>query len=135
MIASTISKQERTKYIKNIEKHLKAYQSYLVAIKNLESQLTMVSPTSTSNYFKDIPSKHILHSDLNLMKTLTNTIEQALQGLSDIERRFVECRYFKKWSVDKCALEIGYSDKAIFPIRNQIMDKLLIRFGGIIYIN
>lgn len=134
MIASTISKKERTKYIKNIEKHLKAYQHYQVAINNLENQLTMVNLPSQSSYFKEIPAKHILQSELNLMKILTKTIEQAIQRLSDIERQFVECRYFKKWSVNKCALEIGYSDKAIFPIRKQVMDKLIISFGGIIYI-
>lgn len=36
-----MSKTERKKYIKNIEKHIKNYHNYKVAIENLEKQLSI----------------------------------------------------------------------------------------------
>ncbi|MDR4410625.1 transcriptional regulator, partial [Bacillus anthracis] len=61
------------------------------------------------------------------------SIDISLSELTELEYKFVEYRYFKNWTIEKSALEIGYSDKALFVIRNQVMDKLLISLGSVVY--
>lgn len=135
-----MNKMDRKKYIKNIEKHLRNYNNYNIAIANLEKQLSFISSIKTqfpssSDYSSDkFPSVHLIENKLNELKVLRDSIENALKELSDLEEKFVEYRYFKKWTINKCALELGYSDKALFIIRNQVMDKLIISLGSIIYL-
>ncbi|SDZ11353.1 hypothetical protein SAMN05421736_106125 [Evansella caseinilytica] len=139
MTALAMSKEERRIYVKNIEKHLRQYKSYKVAIKNLEKQL------SFSTALKEIPDKQrgfrIQHPlpmekikfEIRELKLLTESIDEAIKDLSEVQKQYVECRYFNNWTISKTALEIGYSDKALFLIRNHIMDQLLIRLGGLSY--
>lgn len=135
----SIDKDVRKKYVKNIEKHLKNYSYYLKAKSTIEKQLSSFS--SSELYNETIISKlgdnraiNKIQNELKLLKLISENIEEALNELNTIECQFIECRYFKKWSINKSALEMGYSDKALFTIRNQLMDKLLILLGSIVYI-
>lgn len=133
----SIDKDIRKRYVKNIEKHLKNYSYYLTAISNIEKQLSNFSSNELfkvsliSNAIDDNPLED-LRNELKILKLITENIDVAMEELDVVERLYIECRYFKKWSINKSALEMGYSDKALFSIRNQIMDKLLILLGSIV---
>lgn len=140
MYIFSMSKVERKKHIKRIEEHLKNYNNYKIAILNIKKQLEFI--TSQSEKKSQAPSlivtsqknEEILRDELSNLEILMSSIDQSLAELTETERIFIECRYFKKWSVEKSAMEIGYSGKALFGIRNQVMDKLIISLGGVIYI-
>lgn len=132
-----LDKEVRKSYVKNIEKHLKNYKFYLKAIVNIEKQFSKFSSNEFSNNslplkLSDNKSMQSIRNELNILKLITENIEDALEELDDVELQYIECRYFKKWSINKSALEMGYSDKALFPIRNQLMEKLLILLGSIV---
>ncbi|MCP1161348.1 transcriptional regulator [Bacillus infantis] len=136
-----ISKSERKVLVKNIEKHLKNYNNYKVAILNLNKQLDFISLNENSeqifarsvngNYLQQNPIDK-LTSELQQIKLIKESIDISLGELTEIEYKFVEYRYFNNWSIEKSAMKIGYSDKALFVIRNQVMDKLLISLGSVI---
>lgn len=132
-----LDKEVRKSYVKNIEKHLKGYKFYLKAIANIEKQFSKFSSDEFSNIslplkLTDNKSMQSIRDELNILKLITENIEDALEELDDVELQYIECRYFKKWSINKSALEMGYSDKALFSIRNQLMEKLLILLGSIV---
>lgn len=130
-----MTKEERKKCIKNVEKHLRNYNNYKISLSNLERQLSIASSDNPRYYSPPHSNKHssekFIKSEIEFMKMLIETIDKALTELSDIEREFVQYRYFNKWTVNKTALEMGYSEKAIFTIRNQVMDKLIIGLGSL----
>ncbi|MCY7901452.1 transcriptional regulator [Bacillus inaquosorum] len=136
-----ISKPKRKKLVKNIEKHLKNYNNYKVAILNLSKQLEFIATNDNLEIFKESvdddcefqESVDKLASELQHIKLLKDSIDISLSELTELEYRFVQYRYFKNWTIEKSALEIGYSDKALFVIRNQVMDKLLISLGSVVY--
>ncbi|ARV97143.1 transcriptional regulator [Bacillus subtilis] len=136
-----ISKPKRKKLVKNIEKHLKNYNNYKVAILNLSKQLEFIATNDNMEIFKESidddcefqESVDKLASELQHIKLLKDSIDISLSELTELEYRFVQYRYFKNWTIEKSALEIGYSDKALFVIRNQVMDKLLISLGSVVY--
>ncbi|MEC1264157.1 transcriptional regulator [Bacillus subtilis] len=136
-----ISKPKRKKLVKNIEKHLKNYNNYKVAILNLSKQLEFIATNDNMEIFKESidddckfqESVDKLSSELQHIKLLKDSIDISLSELTELEYRFVQYRYFKNWTIEKSALEIGYSDKALFVIRNQVMDKLLISLGSVVY--
>ncbi|MGF9977348.1 transcriptional regulator [Viridibacillus arvi] len=132
-----LDKQVRKSYVKSIEKHLKNYKYYLKAIVNIEKQFTKFPSNEFSNNslpqeLSNNESMQSIKNELNLLKFITENIDDALEELNDVELQYIECRYFKKWSINKSALEMGYSDKALFTIRNQLMEKLLILLGSIV---
>lgn len=127
--------------MKNIEKHLKNYNNYKVAILNLSKQLEFIATNDNMEIFKESidddcefqESVDKLAGELQHIKLLKDSIDISLSELTELEYRFVQYRYFKNWTIEKSALEIGYSDKALFVIRNQVMDKLLISLGSVVY--
>lgn len=138
-----ISKSERKKLVKNIERHLKNYNNYKIAILNLNKQLEFISTNADRKQInmeganKEESHQHHfikLNSELQQLQLILDSIDISLTELTELEIKFVECRYFKNWSIEKSALQIGYSDKALFVIRNQVLDKLLISLGSIVYI-
>ncbi|PAE07438.1 transcriptional regulator [Terribacillus saccharophilus] len=138
-----ISKSERKKLVKNIERHLKNYNNYKIAILNLNKQLEFISTNGdrkqinieNANKEESYRDHFIkLNSELQQLQLILDSIDLSLSELTELEIKFVECRYFKNWSIEKSALQIGYSDKALFVIRNQVLDKLLISLGSIVYI-
>lgn len=136
-----ISKPKRKKLVKNIEKHLKNYNNYKVAILNLSKQLEFIATNDNMEIFKESidddcefqESVDKLAGELQHIKLLKDSIDISLSELTELEYRFVQYRYFKNWTIEKSTLEIGYSDKALFVIRNQVMDKLLISLGSVVY--
>ncbi|MGG7222635.1 transcriptional regulator [Bacillus sp. ATD] len=136
-----ISKPKRKKLVKNIEKHLKNYNNYKVAILNLSKQLEFIASNDNREIFKESidddcefqESVDKLTSELQHIKLVKDSIDISLSELTELEYKFVQYRYFKNWTIEKSALEIGYSDKALFVIRNQVMDKLLISLGSVVY--
>ncbi|MCM3356026.1 MULTISPECIES: transcriptional regulator [Bacillus] len=136
-----ISKPKRKKLVKNIEKHLKNYNNYKVAILNLSKQLEFIASNDNMEIFTESvdddcefqESVNKLASELQHIQLVKDSIDISLSELTELEYKFVEYRYFKNWTIEKSALEIGYSDKALFVIRNQVMDKLLISLGSVVY--
>lgn len=141
-LGEVITKDERKKYIKSIEYHLRNYSNYKVAVKNLNNQLEFISSTehkaiSDSN---TVFRSNLYHSKFKIFRDklfqnelIINAIEGSLIELNEVELQFIKYRYFKSYSIDKVAIKIGYSDKAIFTVRSQVMDKLLISLS-IIYL-
>ncbi|QAW10927.1 transcriptional regulator [Bacillus subtilis] len=132
-----ISKPKRKKLVKNIEKHLKNYNNYKVAILNLSKQLEFIATNDNMEIFKEsIDDDCEFQASVDKLASellLKDSIDISLSELTELEYRFVQYRYFKNWTIEKSALEIGYSDKALFVIRNQVMDKLLISLGSVVY--
>ncbi|MEC1666709.1 transcriptional regulator [Bacillus mojavensis] len=136
-----ISKPKRKKLVKNIEKHLKNYNNYKVAILNLSKQLEFLASNNNLEIFTESvdddcefqESVDKLANELQHIQLVKDSIDISLSELTELEYKFVQYRYFKNWTIEKSALEIGYSDKALFVIRNQVMDKLLISLGSVVY--
>jgi len=137
-----MSKTERKRLVKNIEKHLKNYNNYKLASLNLTKQLEFISSNKNNNilfaesvggcyHFHE--SKDMIISELKQIQLIITSIDTSLSELTELETKFIQYRYFKNWTIEKSALEIGYSDKALFVIRNQVMDKLLISLGTVIF--
>lgn len=119
--------------------------NYIIAILNVKKQINyLTSILDQAKYLQqgtqtiiNLPSKesiNILENELTHLEIIKESIDRSLEDLTELEKQFVEYRYFKNWSIEKSAQKIGYSDKALFSIRNQIMDKLVISLGTIIYI-
>ncbi|QTM98438.1 transcriptional regulator [Sediminibacillus dalangtanensis] len=137
MFFINLDKQERKKLIKIIEKHLKNYNNYKVAAINIKEQIERLLPTqrSTESTKMDYPTDSFkkLENELAEVEVLMESIERAVAELSPVEKEFIKYRYFNNWSINKSAMEIGYNDKALFTIRNQAMDKLIISMGGLMF--
>ncbi|MGX1266639.1 uncharacterized protein YjcR [Rossellomorea marisflavi] len=139
LVHEKIGKKERNKRIKNIERHLKNYSNYKVAILNLTKQLEFISSSDDKkNVFSEQhrtleDSVEKLSNELKQVKIVKDSIDASMSELTELEVKFVEYRYFNNWSIEKSALEIGYSDKALFVIRQQVMDKLLISLGSVTF--
>ncbi|SDK47121.1 hypothetical protein [Sediminibacillus albus] len=132
-----LDKQERKKMIKIIEKHLKNYNNYKVAAINIKKQIERLLPPQKmpegTRRVTAVGNHEILENELTELEILMASIERAIAELSSIEKEFIQYRYFNSWSIEKSAMEIGYNDKALFTIRNQAMDKLIISLGGLVF--
>lgn len=140
--------------IKKIEKHLRNYTQYKVGLMTLQKQLDHIMPDITATYevnegstgtfniesstenvaIDRIESRRalILHEDIERYSLLIDSIDEAISKLDDIERKFVEVRYINRKTVVQTSFELGYSEKHIFNIRKNVMDKLLISLRGLI---
>ena len=140
--------------IKHIEKHLRNYPTYEAGIKAMEIQLDYIMPNMSASYdvagggsafhissstencaIDRIESKRALeiHETMEKYAVIINSIDEAMKELDDTERLFLRLRYFKGYKMPKTALEMNYSEKHLFNIRNQIFDKLLISLQGLLY--
>lgn len=142
------------KRIRDIEYHLKHYQMYKTGIANLNKKLDYLMPGITATYevhegstgafvvsskkerapIDRIESKRVLdlYEEMNRDEMIVDAIEKALKDLPDIEKSFIEKRYFQDYSIAKLSMELGYSERSIFKIRTQVMDKLLISLGSLL---
>lgn len=156
MLHQNLTKSERKKFVKRIEYHLRNYNNYKVGMLHLKKQLDHILPKTTSSYeLREEALNHYssssstesvamermegdyakqLEKDHEEYALIIEAIEDGLNVLDEVEYKFVKFRYFNDWSIEKCAMKIGYSDKMLFVIRNQLMDKLLISLGGIKHI-
>ncbi|WP_342718344.1 transcriptional regulator [Bacillus paramycoides] len=137
-----ISKEEKQKNIKRIEFHLKNYTNYKVAIVNLKKKLELLNTLFLNievsrrgrNENSEIcigNERSQIELELQQYVFIIEAIDNALESIEEVERDFITYRYFYNWTIDKCALKIGYSDKTLFLIRNQVIKKFLISLGCI----
>lgn len=146
--------KQKTKAIKSIERHLRNYETYRTAIKNLKKQLDYIMPELTASYdvaegsngtfnitsqteqyaIDRIESRKALelHEDIQKYQIILESIDESLNVLDDIEREFVKLRYFKGYNVTKVADELDFSEKHVFNIRKGVFDKLVIALKGIL---
>lgn len=146
--------KQKTKAIKSIEYHLRNYETYKTAIRNLNKQLEYIMPDTTANYeladgsngtfnitsktekyaIDRIESRKALelYEDIQRYQIILDSIDESLKVLDDTEQEFVRLRYFKGYPVSKVAQELDFSDKHIFNIRKGVFDKLVIALRGIL---
>jgi len=149
-----MSKSVRIQNIKKIERHLRNYHTYKVGIKNLTKQLEYIMPSMTASYdlvggssgvfniksdtenyaIDRIESRRALelHEDIKRYEIIISAIDEALNGLEETEKEFIEHRYIEGMTITKTAMELGYSEQHIFNIRNRAFNKLLISLKGIL---
>lgn len=147
-------KTSRTQQIKKIEKYLRHYTSYKIGVTTLQKQLDYIMPNITATYelaegtngtFRITSSTEkyaidrvesrqalVLHEDIERYNIIIDSIDQAVSELDDIEKKFVELRYIKRKTVTQTAMELGYSEKYFYNLRNQVMDRLLISLRGLV---
>ncbi|GGJ77002.1 sigma-70 family RNA polymerase sigma factor [Virgibacillus salexigens] len=143
--------------LKELEYHLKNYNIYKSAIKNLQKQLSYLIPNFTADdttsdcsnsefkieMVKDtvdldrISSLRALnlYEELLYYKLIISSIDTSLEELDELEHEFVILRYKKGYSIIKTSLELGYSEKYVFNIRKHALRKLMISLKGILFLN
>lgn len=134
--------------IKMIERHLRNYKSYKVAIKNLQKQLDYIMPNITANYelkegsigtfaiastteqaaLDRLESARVLqiHERMQQYQLIVDSINEALDALSEQEKQFIRSRYIEGYSIEKTAQELHCSTQNAFRIRAHALDRLLI---------
>ena len=74
-----------------------------------------------------------LREEIESFKILTECIQNALDELTEIERLFVELRYFKCKPIAEVTNALGYAEeKSIYRIRRHVLDRMLISLNTII---
>lgn len=148
------NKNKKASQIKKIEKFLRQYTTYKIGVMSLQKQLDYIMPNITATYelaegstgtFKitssteqyaidRIESKRalMLHEDIARYNLVIESIDDAVSELDDIERRFIEVRYINRKTIAQTSMELGYSEKHIFNLRHQVMEKLLISLRGLL---
>ena len=139
---------------KIIENHLRYFNTYKIAIKNLKKQLDYISPTLTAKYGNDgigsffyiandtekvaidrIESKRALdlHEEINQYQIIVDSIEGAMQELNDQEKLFIDLRYFKCLPISLVTKDLGYSEeRSTYRIRKFTLDKLSISLSNLL---
>lgn len=144
---------KKTKQIRQAEYHLRNYKTYQTAVKNLKQEIDYIMPNmdvyfqlrDRSFTFSSSTDQQGSIDRMNAIRVLNlyekmkryqmtiHAIDTALDNLNDLERSYVVKRYFNDFSIDKLTFEIGYSERSIFNIRQQVMEKLLISLSGIFH--
>src|SRR5690625_66881 len=146
-------KTKRAKQIKRIEKYLRQYTTYKIGVMTLQKQLDYIMPNITASYelvegssgtfkitsttekyaIERIESKRalMLQEDIARYNIAHESIDIAVSELDELERKFVELRYINRKTIAQTSIELGYSEKHIFNLRHQVMDKLLISLRGL----
>ena len=149
-----VRKENRNKEFKKIERYLRNYKNYKTGLITLKKQLDFIMPSMTASYeilegstgtfnikneteqfaIERIEGKRalVIHEDIQRYKIIIESIDEALKELDDIEKTFVQLRYFERRTIQQTSIEIGYSEKYVFNLRNQVLDKLLISLKGLI---
>ena len=134
--------------IRVIERHLRNYKTYKVAIKNLQKQLDYIMPNITASYelkegstgvfnIKSSTEEAVLdrlesaralqlHEQIRQYKLIVESIDEALEALGEQEKRFIQLRYFEGRSIEKAAEELHCSVQNAFKIRSHALDRLVI---------
>lgn len=154
MSASLKTKQRND--FKKIEHHLRNYRNYVTGIKNMQKQMDYIMPGMTARYelreeavgafvFSSSTEKYAidrieskralqLHEDIVIYELIVSSIENALEGLGEDEREFVELRYFNGRTITEITEKMGYSERQVFLIRDNVRDELLISLKNIIHL-
>ncbi|MFC4618638.1 sigma-70 family RNA polymerase sigma factor [Camelliibacillus cellulosilyticus] len=137
-----------------VERLLRHYRYYKSGIVNLKRQLDYIMPGCVANYdivegstgtfsirsttekyaIDRIESKRALdlHEKIKKYELIVKCIDDSLKGLTEEERRFVEIRYFDNKPIRYAADVLGYSERSIFNLRRDVLDKLKISLSGVI---
>ena len=148
------AKDTRHEDIKRIETYLRNYKNYHAGLIAMKKQLEYIMPNITASYevqegstgtfniksdtekyaIDRIESKRalILHEGNRQYEIILESIDPALNGLDELERDFIKIRYFKRKTIQQTSVELGYSEKYVYDLRHQIMDRLLISLKGLI---
>lgn len=124
----TISEDEKKTYIKRIEFHLRNWKNYKAAVLNLERRM---EKDEKGGHVKETEAYYQIGAEKKLYQFLLDSMETALAELDETERALVEYRYIHNWSMGKCAMEIGYSEKTLFLLKKALLDKLLVSLAAI----
>ncbi|MSN99284.1 transcriptional regulator [Bacillus paralicheniformis] len=124
-----ISEEERKTYIKRIEFHLRNWKNYKAAVLNLERRMEKEQKNGLA--VKERNAEYQIDTEKRLYQFLLDSMETAVSELDELERKLVECRYIHNWSMGKCAMEIGYSEKTLFLMKKSLLDKLLVSLAAI----
>lgn len=124
-----ISEEERKTYIKRIEFHLRNWKNYKAAVLNLERRMEKEQKNGLA--VKERNAEYQIDAEKRLYQFLLDSMETAVSELDELERKLVECRYIHNWSMGKCAMEIGYSEKTLFLMKKSLLDKLLVSLAAI----
>lgn len=123
-----ISEEERKTYIKRIEFHLRNWKNYKAAVLNLERRMEKEQKNGLT--VKERNAEYQIDAEKRLYQFLLDSMETAVSELDELERKLVECRYIHNWSMGKCAMEIGYSEKTLFLMKKSPLDKSACQLGG-----
>jgi hypothetical protein len=138
-----------------IENHLRYFQTYKTGIKNCEQQLEYIMPSLVARYevstdsgesyfivnntakvaLDRIESKRALDlkEEIERFKLITSSIENALENLNDIEKRFVHLRYFECKPIAVVSSALGYAEeKSVYKVRRHVLDKLMISLKNLL---
>ncbi|MFN2746868.1 MULTISPECIES: hypothetical protein [Bacillus] len=124
----SLSENEKKTYMKRIEFHLRNWKNYKAAVFNLERRM---DKEAESGLIKEADVNDQIASEKRLYQYLLDAMETALAELDEVERTFIEYRYFHNWSMGKCAMEIGCSEKTLFLMKKALLDKLLVSLVAI----
>jgi len=146
-------KSDRKKVIRVIERHLRNYKTYKVAIKNLQKRLDYIMPNITASYelregstgtfnirssTEDAALDRLesaralfLHEQIKQYRLITESIDEAIEALGEQEKNFVVLRYFEGKSMEGIAMELHCSVQNVFKIRTNTLERLLISLSDI----
>lgn len=133
---------------KEIEIHLRNYNSYIASIANLKKKLALMYPNVTTNYeLKDdyssvftvrsttentalhrLESKEALdiHEQIAIYEFIVDSILTAVQELNETERQFVQLRYFERKSFNYVTNELHFSVRTMHRMRKRVLSRLSI---------
>lgn len=130
-----------------IESHLRNYQQYKIGIRNLELQLESMMPKLTASYdlqegtvgtfiIKSSTETYTIktiemQNQLKINQLIVNCIDEAMKGLDEKEKEFVEYRYFSNFTIKSMALTLGYSESTLYNLRIRVLDKLVHSLKGL----
>jgi Sigma-70, region 4 len=153
MKTQTKKKTRNDRRFLEVERLLRHYRYYKSGIVNLQKQLDYIMPGCVANYESEgstgtfsiysttekyaidrIESKRALdiYEKIREYELIVNCIEQALASLSEAERKFVEIRYFEGKSIKYAANVLGYSERNVFRVKNEVLQKLSISLSGVL---
>ena len=137
-----------------IENYLSKYNTYMIGMRNCQKQLDYIMPTLTARYEVDgqrsafyisnnteqvavdrITSKKALDllEEIEEYRLIVTSINEALHDLDEEQLEFVKHRYFQGKKMYQIKDLMGYSqEKALYRIRNQILDKFVISLKNLI---
>jgi hypothetical protein len=137
-----------------VEKLLRHYRYYKSGIVNLKKQLDYIMPGCVANYeimegstgtfsifsttekyaIDRIESKRALdiYEKIKRYEIIVSSIESALDVLSEEEKQFVKLRYFDSQSIKFVAYTMNCSERSVFNIRENVLEKLCISLSGIL---
>lgn len=139
---------------KKIEKHLKNYKSYRIGMTNMKKQLEHLFPMITASYemregtsgtfsnnsttedfaIKRAEKKAEMEWYIQTYELVTSSIDSAIKQLDPLEKEFVEKRYLENVNIKTVAVNLGYSLRSTYNIKEEVKEKFLITLQNLTHI-